>query len=151
MACGALLPSTRIGLKPPAIGAIKLQEVKATLAALNRQADLSPSASPDPAKAPNTAWQKGSKGPTICNRTDVGTSVSSGRRTRQKLTPSCEGLGFDSAWPPPLSCACDHLSSGGGPVRSSSSLCGVSRWFTPLACGPGSLELSTSYSNMAIN
>ena len=28
---------------------------------------------------------------------------------------------------------------------------GVSRWFTPLACGPGSPELSKSYVNMASN
>ena len=26
---------------------------------------------------------------------------------------------------------------------------GVSRWFTPLACGPGSPELSKSYMDMA--
>ena len=30
-----------------------------------------------------------------------------------------------------------------------SCLRGVSRWFTPLACGPGSPELSKSYMDMA--
>ena len=30
-----------------------------------------------------------------------------------------------------------------------SCLMGVSRWFTPLACGPGSPELSKSYMDMA--
>ena len=41
------------------------------------------------------------------------------------------------------------LSTGGGPVSACSCLRGVSRWFTPSACGPGHPELSKSYMDMA--
>ena len=42
-----------------------------------------------------------------------------------------------------------HRQGGGGPVGYVQLSEGVSRWFTPLACGPGSPELSKSYMDMA--
>ena len=47
-------------------------------------------------------------------------SWSSGRRTRSKLTPSTEGLGFDSACPPKFPTqlhVTSSLSTGGGPMN----------------------------------
>ena len=69
---------------------------------------------------------------------------------RYKPTPSSEGLGFDSACPPGFRTqlhVTTSLSTGGGPVSYVQLSGGVSRWFTPLACGPGSPELSKSDSD----
>ena len=68
------------------------------------------------------------------------------------LTPSSDGLGFDSACPPGFRTqlhVTTSLSTGGGPVSYAQLSEGVSRWFTPLACGPGSPESSKSESDVA--
>ena len=68
------------------------------------------------------------------------------------LTPSSEGLGFDSACAPGFRTqlhVTTSLSTGGGPVSHVQLSEGVSRWFTSVACGPGSPELSKSYMDMA--
>ena len=78
----------------------------------------------------------------IPRSTQIGRRSSAGRAEQARLGVHLLSISTTACW-----CACERTCT--SCERTCSCLRGVSRWFTPLACGPGSPELSKSYMDMA--